>query len=58
LIKAENMLTKRTKIRKFMKEKAKMMRTSVEQQKSEQMNTIQKVRCNLSKLNEFVQLRN
>jgi hypothetical protein len=52
------MLTKRTKIRKFMKEKAKMMRTSVEQQKSEQMNTIQKVRCNLSKLNEFVQLRN
>lgn len=49
------MLTKREKIRKFMKDKAKLMKTDLHNQKVNEMNTVKKVRCNLTKLNEFVQ---
>ena len=49
------MLTKREKIRKFMKEKSNMMKTKAEQQKVDEIKTMNKVRCNLTKLNEFVQ---
>lgn len=54
-IKNENMLGKREKIRKFMKDKARLMQTNHKQHKIDEMNTVKKVRCNLTKLNEFVQ---
>jgi hypothetical protein len=56
LIKNENMLSKRDKIRKFMKEKACMMKTKAEKHRVEEIKTIIKVRGNLTKLNDFVHL--
>lgn len=54
-IKNENLLVKREKIRKFMKEKARALQVKHSKEKSESLNVFKKVRCNLSKLNEFVQ---
>ena len=56
-VKNENMLFKRKEIRKFMKEKAKLMQTKVDQRKREEISTFKKVRSNLTKLNDFVQKR-
>jgi hypothetical protein len=50
------MLTKRDKIRKFMKEKACMMKTKAEKHRVDEIKTIIKVRGNLTKLNDFVHL--
>jgi uncharacterized NAD(P)/FAD-binding protein YdhS len=49
------MLTKRDKIRKFMKEKARQMQTKERLEKNQEINTVLKVRGNLTRLNEFVQ---
>lgn len=54
-IKNENMLVKREKIRKFMKDKARALQAKHCKEKSETLNVFKKVRCNLSRLNEFVQ---
>lgn len=48
------MLGKREKIRKFMKDKAKMILTKAEQVKNAELNSVKKVRCNLTKLNKYV----
>ena len=48
------MLCKREKIRKFMKDKAKMLMARQEQLRTAELNNVKKVRCNLTKLNKFV----
>ena len=48
------MLFKRKEIRKFMREKAKILQTKVQKEKAEEFNNFKKVRSNLTKLNNFV----
>lgn len=49
------MLFKREKIRKFMKEKARLIASKAEQQKADEIRFLKNMRCNLTKLNQFVQ---
>ena len=53
-VKQENMLFKRKEIRKFMREKAKILHTKVQKEKADEFNNFKKVRSNLTKLNNFV----